>query len=120
MPATIPVLPATDLDRAAAFYEALGFAVDERWGDYLILLHPAGVELHFHLEGRWGYGGTHSGEAYIRFDSAAEAEALHRTWARAVEGGISEPRETFYGLVQFELDDPFGNRISVGGPGEAF
>jgi len=118
MPATIPVLPATDLDRAAAFYEGLGFAVDDRWGDYLILVHPAGVELHVHLEGRWGYGGAHSGEAYIRFDSAAEAEALHRAWANAAEGSVSEPRETFYGLVQFELDDPFGNRISVGGPGE--
>ncbi|HET9614784.1 MAG TPA: hypothetical protein VFP22_08225, partial [Candidatus Limnocylindrales bacterium] len=92
-----------------------GFVQDGKWGDYLILVHPAGVELHFHLEGHWGYGGVNSGEAYIRFDSASEAEDLHRAWAAAA-GSVSEPHETFYGLVEFALDDPFGNKIKVGGP----
>jgi catechol 2,3-dioxygenase-like lactoylglutathione lyase family enzyme len=117
MPVTIPVLPVPDLDRAAEFYRRLGFVEDGRWGDYLILVHPTGVELHFHLEGRWGHGGgVHSGEAYIRFDSAAETDHLHRAWAAAAEGSVSEPHETFYGLLEFGLDDPFGNRIKVGGP----
>jgi catechol 2,3-dioxygenase-like lactoylglutathione lyase family enzyme len=114
MPDVIPVLPATDIDRAAHFYGMLGFVEDTRTPDYLIVVHPLGVELHLHLEGRWGVGGSnHSGAAYIRFAAADDARGLHRAWARSTS--ISELHETHYGQLEFTLVDPFGNTITVGG-----
>jgi hypothetical protein len=118
MPTTIPVLPAGNIERAAQFYGQLGFVEDDRAPDYLILVHPLGIELHIHLEGRWGIGGSvQSGAAYIRFDTAAEARRLHEAWAAVgPDGSVSEPHETHYGLLEIMLVDPFGNTISVGGP----
>jgi catechol 2,3-dioxygenase-like lactoylglutathione lyase family enzyme len=115
MPATIPVFPAADLDRAADFYSQLGFAEDDRAPDYLSIVHPTGVELHLHLEGHWGVGGNvHSGAAYIRFDAGHEVRDLHQAWAAVTP--VSGLHETHYGLLEFGLVDPFGNTISVGGP----
>ena len=115
MPTTVPVLPVTDIKAAADFYRLLGFASDARAPDYLSLVHPLGIELHFHLEGRWGRGGAaHSGAAYIRFDTAAEVRDLHDGWGRVAN--VSELHDTPYGLLEFGLVDPFGNTIDVGGP----
>ena len=115
MPTTIPVLPATDIEQAAEFYGQLGFVEDDRAPDYLIVVHPVGIELHVHLEGRWGIGGSaHSGAAYIRFDADTEVRALHRAWATVAQ--VSALHETHYGLLEFGLVDPFGNTITVGGP----
>src|SRR5580704_8631278 len=86
MPATIPVLPATNIEQGAQFYSRLGFVEDGRAADYLSLVHPLGIELHLHLEGRWGVGGSaHSGAAYIRFDSGGGSATLRylgncRSW----------------------------------------
>ena len=114
MPSVIPVFPVTDIDRAAAFYVALGFSEDTRAADYLIMIHPLGIELHLHLEGRWGVGGpNHSGAAYIRFTTASEARDLHDTWARTAR--LSDLHKTHYGQLEFGLVDPFGNTITVGG-----
>ena len=114
MPDVIPVLPVTDIDRAASFYGPLGFVEDTRAADYLILVHPIGIELHFHLEGRWGVGGSnHSGAAYIRFATADEARYLHRAWAEHL--ALPEPHQTNYGLLEFLVVDPFGNTVTVGG-----
>jgi catechol 2,3-dioxygenase-like lactoylglutathione lyase family enzyme len=115
VPATIPVFPVRDIQRTADFYGPLGFAEDDRAPDYLIVVHPVGIELHFHLEGRWGVGGSaHSGAAYVRFDTAAEARDLYQAWGAVAE--VSELHETHYGLLEFGLVDPFGNTIDVGGP----
>ncbi len=118
MPATIPVLPARDIEQAAQFYGQLGFAEDDRAADYLSLVHPLGIELHCHLEGRWGVGGSiHSGAVYVRFDTAAGARELHDEWAAvAPTGSVSDLHDTPYGLLEFMLVDPSGNTISVGGP----
>src|SRR5262245_38578204 len=102
MPATIPVLPTTDIELAASFYGKLGFEEDDRAADYLIVIHPLGIALHLHLEGRWGVGGpNHSGAAYIRFDTEAEARELHRAWAAVVP--VSDLHATHYGLLEFGL-----------------
>src|SRR5690348_4318261 len=114
MPTVIPVFPVTDIDRAAVFYGALGFREDTRAADYLIIVHPVGIELHLHLEGRWGVGGpSHSGAAYIRFATGSEARALHDAWAGTVR--LSDLHVTHYGQLEFGLVDPFGNTITVGG-----
>jgi hypothetical protein len=60
---------------------------------------------------------TNDVACYIRFDSAAEARALHDAWAPNVAPGarLDAPVETDYGLTEFALIDPHGNLLRVGG-----
>lgn len=116
-PVTIPILHSADLAAATTFYAGLGFAESARWPDYLIVTHPAGIELHVGLDravDRW----TNGLSCYIRFPDAAAARALHDAWAAA---GVPAPAElrapwtTDYGLLEFALIDLDGNLVRVGG-----
>jgi hypothetical protein len=117
MAQTIPILPSPDFDQTAGFYELIGFSEEGRWPDaYLILEHPANIELHFfHAPGLDVTQNDHG--AYIRFDSDFEAESLYNQWwAASPEGGtLTPPRATDYGLLEFALLDPHGNSLRVGG-----
>ena len=121
MPTTIPIFSAPDLEAAARYYADLGFAETGRWPDYLVLVHPLGIEFHIGLDGDHDPGHPaadhhHGGACYVRFETEEEARALHADWARASDlGSVSQPRPTHYGLLEFGVDDPFGNAISVGG-----
>src|SRR2546422_8730927 len=125
MPTTIPILSTPDLDRAAAYYERLGFTETARWDTSLIVVHPIGIELHFGLHvphdqrgvpGHAADDHTHGGVCYVRFDDAADAQALHDAWAAARPAGrLTEPEATDYGLLEFGLVDPDCNLIRVGG-----
>lgn len=115
---TIPILPSNDFDETVRFYERLGFAEQRRWpNEYLILERPAdGLELHF-----WFTESVRRKEndvaCYVRWDTAAEARALHDEWA-AVDvnpGRLHPPTKTDYGLLEFALIDTHGNLIRVGG-----
>ena len=117
MPATtIPILPSADFDVTEAFYGRLGFAERGRWpGDYLILVHPLGIEVHFWLnEELWEP--KHAAGCYVRFDTAAEVSHLHAAWTQAAAGdGIRSVVETDYGLLEFAVLDPHNNQIRFGG-----
>ena len=125
MPTTIPILSAPDAEAAATFYRRLGFVDTGRWGDYLIVIHPVGIELHFNIQHRHDDGASaadereeeHEGGAgYIRFETAEGAQALHDAWIRVdTHGDLSDLRRTPYGLLEFGLVDPFGNVLSIGG-----
>jgi hypothetical protein len=120
MPAkTIPILPSRDFDETLAFYAPLGFSERGRWPEYLILARPDGIELHF-----WSDPGvdclTNDVGCYVRFDSEAEARALHDAWIGKIAGDkpgarLEPPRATHYGLLEFALVDPSGNLIRIGG-----
>lgn len=116
-PVMIPILHSADLARTAAFYEGLGFAESGRWPDYLIVTHPAGIELHATLDrtvDRW----TNGLSCYVRFPDATAARAVHDAWAATA---IAEPAElrtpwtTDYGLLEFALIDLDGNLVRIGG-----
>jgi hypothetical protein len=96
----------------ARFYGQLGFVEDGRWADYLSLVHPIGIELHFNLAGRQ----SHPGSASVRFATAAQAQELYRIWlGLAPPGRLSELHATHFGHLEFDLTDPFGNVIRIGG-----
>jgi hypothetical protein len=115
-PTTIPILSATDFDAAARFYGTLGFVETGRWGDYLILVHPVGIELHFMPEHDVAADHHHAGACYIRFDTADGSRSLHDAWAASAPSAqLTDPRPTPYGLFEFDLADPFGNALSIGG-----
>ena len=115
---TIPILPTTDFDATADFYGAVGFAERGRWpGEYLILVGPAGIELHFWIDPGIDPA-TNSHACYMRFDEGREAAALFESWSAYKLGGgrLLPLKETDYGMLEFALIDRHGNLLRIGGP----
>jgi hypothetical protein len=113
----IPILPSPDFDCTARSYAALGFVERGRWpGEYLIVRRPDGIELHFWAK-REVEPSANDVACYIRFDTAAQARALHDEWAALDLAGarLHAPVETDYGLLEFALVDPDGNLLRIGG-----
>jgi len=116
-PTTIPILPSADLDQTAGFYAGLGLGDQRRYGnEYLVTAGLDGIELHFWMNPSVDPA-TNDVACYVRFDTAAEAQALHDAWACAevVGGRLVAPKETPYGLLEFALIDPSGNLLRIGG-----
>jgi catechol 2,3-dioxygenase-like lactoylglutathione lyase family enzyme len=102
----IPILPSADLDRTAEFYRALGMAEVEQHEGYL-LMHAGPVELHFTS----GEGSPGHGEAFLHVPTAA------MLWKRLKSqdvAGLGPLEDQPYGLREFVVVDPDGNRIRVG------
>jgi len=107
----IPMLPVSSMPASVEFYQKLGFSVerrndDWRWAmlrfdecrlmvDQSINLHP-GVPRHSVI--------------YLYPENIVEYHQFVRT------NGIVVPdlEVTFYGLTEFRLDDPDGNRLWIG------
>ena len=105
--AAIPILPSTDQDRTAAFYTQAGFRETERHDGYL-LLHNSGVELHFTLE-----ASPAPGQCFVH---VADAVRLWKQLRERGTAGVGPIAEQDYGLREFVLTDPDGNRIRFGSP----
>lgn len=109
-----PVFVTTDLTRALAHYERLGFVVEAYDNaDYYGYACRDGIEIHLtkvdEIDPR-----TTTACAYLWVDNAA---ALHEEWAAAgVEGRLQPPNPTAYGLDEGAHVDPDGNLIRFGSP----
>ncbi len=122
----IPIFPSSDFDGTAAFYGHLGFEETARYGaDYLIVVHSAGMELHFYLARVKPRANDHG--AYVRFESLTQLDALHTRWSGRCNtpafarvagkvGRLHAPVDTDYGLREFALIDHDGNLLRLGGP----
>lgn len=113
----IPVLPCRDLDQTVAFYGLLGFGLvyEQEEPDPYAILAFGGAELHFH--GAAGLDPTRAtARCYLR---VPDADAVHRTW-RALElpaaglPRLSAIADQPWGMREFEIVDPDGNRVRVG------
>jgi catechol 2,3-dioxygenase-like lactoylglutathione lyase family enzyme len=107
----IPMLPVKSLSTSIEFYRKLGFSVERRqdeWGwamlcfdecrlmvDQSINLHPDAPRLSV---------------LYLYPENIAE---YHRQ-VRANGLEVPELDVTFYGLTEFRIDDPDGNRLWIG------
>lgn len=107
----IPMLPVRSIGDSVAFYEKLGFKVEQRndsWGwamlafgdcrimvDRSINVHPAAPR---------------QSVLYLYPD---DIEAYH-TQVRGSGLAIPDLDTTFYGMTEFRLDDPDGNRLWIG------
>jgi catechol 2,3-dioxygenase-like lactoylglutathione lyase family enzyme len=107
--AAIPILPSSDLDRTVAFYAPIGFVENERHPGYL-LLHNAGVELHFAEPGLAGRG-----ECFVH---VGDARALHNRLHTHGIDSLEPIADHDYGLREFAVTDPDGNRVRFGSPVE--
>ena len=120
----IPIFPSSDFDRTVELYSRIDFTESNRFGDeYLIIEHPAGLELHFYAANVKPRTNDHGG--YIRFDKLDELDALYSRWkgltntpafARAAGkiGKMHAAVDTDYGMREFALLDADGNLLRVG------
>lgn len=107
----IPMLPVADIGRSIEFYEKLGFSIESRrdewrwamlvFGDCRIMVDQS-INVH--------PGTPRSGVLYLYPDDIVE----YHQQVRATGLEIPDLETTFYGLTEFRLDDPDGNRLWIG------
>lgn len=107
----IPMLPVRNLDQSIAFYEKLGFNVEQR-------------------KDEWGWAMLGFGDCKVMIDRSINTQpdakrqsvlylypddirAYHQQ-VRNTGLPIPDLDTTFYGLTEFRLDDPDGNRMWIG------
>jgi len=115
--ATTPCFVVSDLARAIAFYEKLGFRDPGVWGEppCFAMLNRDLFDIMLSLGEKPGQvrpnGPDHVWDLYIKVgDLEAEVAAL-RAEGVPIE---REPSRTEYGMVEAEVVDPDGHRICFG------
>lgn len=105
--AAIPILPSSDLDRTAIFYARTGFTDAERYDRYLVL-HNDDVEIHF------AHHDTVTPSTC--FVHVTDAMKMWKQLRDLGVDGVGEIADQDYGLREFVLTDPDGNRVRIGSP----
>ena len=108
----VPVLPVSDLARATAWYQRLGFELIAEHPGYAIV-ELDGAELHLNeFDDLPGPQQTWSG-AYLH---VADADDLFARWTALGARAIAPPADQPYGLREFATEDLDGNLWRVGSP----
>jgi uncharacterized glyoxalase superfamily protein PhnB len=107
----VPMLPVRHLPRAIAFYRALGFQVlqeREDWGWAQLGLGDSRVMLDQSI-----FHATQRPSSAVVYLYPEDLDAFH---ADARRRGLTIPdlETTFYGMREFRIEDPDGNRLWVG------
>jgi predicted lactoylglutathione lyase len=122
--AIVPNLTVDDVQKSVAFYEALGFTVDERWeenGQLLGVMLRAGQTQIGLSQDDWKKGRDRKKGLGIRL-SFLTTQNVDEIATRATAAGISlksEPHDTEWKSRAFELADPSGFLITVYSEGAA-
>ena len=107
----IPMLPVKSMPASVEFYQKLGFSVERRnddWGwamlcfDECRLMVDQSINLH-----------RDAPRQSVLYLYPADIAAYHR---QVKKNGVAVPdvEVTFYGMREFRLDDPDGNRLWIG------
>lgn len=107
----IPMLPVKHLPRSLEFYQRLGFEVENQkdaWGWAMIRNGECRLMLDQSIN--VAPAAPRQGVLYLYPENIAE---YHR---QVRERGVPVPEleVTFYGLTEFRLEDPDGNRLWIG------
>ena len=114
----VPILTVDDLQASIAFYEVLGFAVDERWeerGTLLGVMVRAGAMRLGLIQDDWKKGRDRKKGVGVRLSIATTRAEVDEMARRAKSAGIpltSEPQDSEEGR-SFELVDPTGFPLTV-------
>jgi catechol 2,3-dioxygenase-like lactoylglutathione lyase family enzyme len=107
----IPMLPVKSMPASVAFYEKLGFAVERRNDDWRWAM-LAFDDCRLMVDESINVHGTapRQGVLYLYPQNVVE---YHRD---VKNRGVDVPDldVTFYGMTEFRLDDPDGNRLWIG------
>ena len=117
--AIVPTLTVDDLQKSIAFYEALGFAIDERWeekGTLLGVMMKAGRTQIGLNQDDWKKGRDRKKGIGVRLSVSTTSGNVDEIAKRARNAGItlkSEPHETEWESRAFEVVDPSGFLLTV-------
>ena len=118
--AIVPSLTVDDLKKSITFYEALGFAIDERWednGQLLGVMMRAGKSYLGLNQDDWKKGRDRKKGIGMRLFMSTP-QGVDEIAARARGAGItlnSEPHDTEWkGSRAFEVTDPSGFLLTIG------
>jgi catechol 2,3-dioxygenase-like lactoylglutathione lyase family enzyme len=107
----VPMQPVTSLPASIAFYERLGFVVEDRndeWGWALLRCGQSRLMLDRSINPHPGT--PRCAVLYLYPEDVADFHCQAR------ENGLDVPElgTTFYGMTEFRLEDPDGNRLWIG------
>jgi predicted lactoylglutathione lyase len=115
----VPTLTVDDLQKSIAFYEALGFAVNERWEEsgtlFGVMMRAGRIEIGLNQDD-WKKGRDRTKGVGVRLAIATTAENVDELARRARSAGIalkSEPHDTEWNSRAFEVADPTGFLLTV-------
>ena len=123
--AIVPTLTVDDLQNSITFYEALGFAIDERWeekGTLLGVMLRAGKSQIGLNQDDWKKGRDRKKGIGVRVSIAAAPGSVDEIAKRAKSAGLtlkSEPHDTEWKSRAFEVTDPSGFLLTVFSEGSA-
>jgi len=111
MTRVVPMLPVRSMPASVAFYRKLGFEVEQR-------------------NDEWRWARLAHGDCHLMLDESINAAPMaprnsvlylypdniteYREEIRANGLPLPELEETFYGMIEFRIDDPDGNRLWIG------
>jgi catechol 2,3-dioxygenase-like lactoylglutathione lyase family enzyme len=107
----VPMLPVKSMSASVEFYQKLGFTVEQRndhWGwamlcfDECRLMVDQSINVH--------RDASRQGVVYLYPENIVE---YHRQ-VRSSGLDVPDLDVTFYGMTEFRLDDPDGNRLWIG------
>ena len=117
--AIVPTLTVDDLQKSIAFYEGLGFAIDERWedkGTLLGVMMRAGTTEIGLNQDDWKKGRDRKKGIGVRLSISTTRNNVDELAKRAKNAGIplkSEPHDTEWKSRAFEVTDPTGYLLTV-------
>ena len=117
--AFVPTLTVDDLQKSISFYEALGFAIDERWedkGTLLGVMLRAGETQIALNQDDWKKGRDRKKGIGVRLSILTTPESVDAIAKRAKAAGVtlkSEPHDTEWGSRAFEVNDPSGFLLTI-------
>ena len=115
----VPSLTVDDLQKSIAFYEALGFAIDERWeekGTLLGVTLRAGTTQIGLSQDDWKKGRDRQKGIGVRLSIETTRDHVDQIAKRARTAGItlkSDPHDTEWDSRAFEVIDPSGFLVTV-------
>ena len=107
----IPMLPVRSIAASIAFYEKLGFTVEQRndgWGWAMLCFDECRLMIDQSINVHPGI--PRASVLYLYPDDIAGYHAQVRL------NGLTIPdlEQSFYGMTEFRIDDPDGNRLWIG------
>jgi uncharacterized glyoxalase superfamily protein PhnB len=115
----IPTLTVDDLQKSITFYEALGFAIDERWEDKGtlrgVMMRAGRTQIGLNQDD-WKKGRDRNKGIGVRLSVSTTRDQVDEIAKRARNAGItlkSEPRDTEWNSRAFEVSDPSGFLLTI-------
>jgi uncharacterized glyoxalase superfamily protein PhnB len=109
-----PILSVDDVPAALDWYQrVLGFAVAWKWGEPVGLASVCREQVELNLGKRGEYGAPGPSQVYVRLTGIDEFYERVRREGASIRVPIDD---RVYGLRDFSVDDPSGNRLDFGEP----